>query len=608
MEHKHKLSVINDLLPVLTDGKTGVWVCDTSTGVLDFKNDFFELLGFTQRGVQFSSLDELRTFIHVDDLPAFNQTFSAASAGKNTSVIYRCCQEDKQMQLESSFMPCDNGVIACTLNKDPMMHLPQLEKQYKTLVNTLFPSFIFVFDKNLFFVDIIMPDGLRLYHKNEDLLGTDGRNLYSPEVSELFISKIQECLKNNQWREIEYHIDLFGTRLYYHTRIVPVDDNKVLCLNTDIGDRIRRMDELIAQRQRAEESDKIKSVFIANMSHEIKTPLNAIIDFSEHLMKEETPKKRQKYMEVIRSNNKILLEVIGNILELSRIEAGMTEFCFDNTDIVALVKETVKPYIPNMKPEVCLQIDIPDKNIQAFTDAGRIKQVLDRLISNAMLHTEKGSITLKVEECGEYLTFSVADTGYGISEDNLKIIFNRFKKLNHYEQGIGLGMAICKSIVDRLGGSVSLTSKLNEGSVFSFTIPYRYVARKKENIGSIYEEFDSIRRKKILLAESSETDLQFVSNALSKKYDVVEVTDNEKIINAFIIDNPNLVLISMAMIAKTDVIRKIRAISPTLPIIVMTTSDFYHDQRWAIENSCTSAIPKPFSAGNIEELVTTFIV
>ena len=603
MEHKHSLSVINELLPVLTDGKTGVWVCDTSTGVLDFKNDFLELLGFTQRGVRFSSLDELRTFIHVDDLPAFNQAFSAASAGKNTSVIYRCCHEDKLMQLESSLMPCDNGVVACTLNKDPMLHLPQLEKRYKTLVNTLFPSFIFMFDKNFFFLDIIMPDGLRLYHKNEELLGTDGRNLYSPEVSELFVSNIQECLKNNQWREIEYHIDLFGTRLYYHTRIVPVDDNKVLCLNTDIGDRMRRMEELLSQRRRAEESDKMKSVFIANMSHEIKSPLNAIIDFTEYLIKKETPQKRLEYIDIIHRNNRILLEVINNILELSRIEAGMSEFHFDNTDIVALVKEAVKPYVSNMKPDVRLLTDIFDTKIQVYTDGNRLKQVLDKLIRNAVKHTQKGSVTLKVEKDDKNLIFLVTDTGYGISEDKLEIIFNRFKNINYFSQGIGLGLAICKCIVDRLGGSVSLTSKLNEGSVFSFTIPYRY----KEGIGSV-RDFSPNLRKKIMLAESSETDLQFVKKALANKYDIIEVTDNKKIISAFILDNPNLVLISMEMIAKTDVIGKIRAISSTLPIIVMTTSDFYYDKLWAIENGCTSTIPKPFSANNIEELVMTFIV
>jgi CheY-like chemotaxis protein/anti-sigma regulatory factor (Ser/Thr protein kinase) len=256
-----------------------------------------------------------------------------------------------------------------------------------------------------------------------------------------------------------------------------------------------------------------------------------------------------------------------------------------------------------MKPDVSLLTDIFDTKILVYTDGKRLKQVLDKLIQNAVKHTKKGSITIKVEKDDKNLTFSITDTGYGISEDKLEIIFNRFKNINYFSQGIGLGLAICKSIVDRLGGTVSLTSKLNEGSVISFTIPYRI----KEDIGSV-RDIAQNPRKKIMLAESSEIDLQFAKEALASKYDIVEVTDNEKIISTFIIDNPNLVLISMEMIAKTDVIGKIRAISPTLPIILMTTSDFYHDQLWAIENGCTSAIPKPFSANNIEELVMTFIV
>jgi len=601
------ISVINELLPFLTSGNTGVWVCDMSTGKLDFKNDFFEILGLSRWNINFSSLDELRALINASDLPVFEEAFAAASSGKNASATYRCCVGNKQMPLESSLMPCGNGVVACTLNKDPMLQQRYLEKQYKTLVNSIFPNFIFVFDENFFFVDIIMPDGLRLFHDNAELLGSDARNLYSPEVSELFITNIRECLKTNKWKEIEYHIDLFGTRYYYQTRIVPVDDNKVLCLNIDIGDRMRRMEELFTQRRRAEESDKMKSVFIANMSHEINAPLNAIIGFSEHLMNEETLQKRQKYMDVVRNSSALLLQIINDILDLSRLEAGMGKFHFEDTDIVALMMDVADVYLPDMKPGVRLLIDVPDARIQAPTDANRVKQVLFNLTSNAIKFTEKGSIILKVEEGGEYLTFSVADTGCGVPEDKMELIFNRFEKLDHFVKGSGLGLAICKSIVGRLGGSIAVQSKENEGSVFSFTIPYRYVAPQKKKIGSV-REFSSKRRKKILLAESSETDLQFINKALEKRYDIVEVSENEKIINAFILDYPNLVLISMEIIGTTDIIRRIRNISTSIPIIVMTTSDFYHDQRWAIENGCTDAISKPFSAINIEEVVSTFIV
>ena len=605
---ERNLEIINELLPILTSGNTGVWVYDSLTDKLNFKNDFFEILGFIRWGVSFSSLEELRTLVHADDLPAFEQAFAAALAGKKTTIVCRCCGSNyRQVQVESTFLPCNNGVIALIVNKDMTSKLLRFEKQYKTVINALFPNFIFVFNDNFHFVDIITPDGVNLFHSNEELIGSDARNLYSPEVSNLFISNIRESIEKNQWKEIEYHLDLKGIRYYYQARIVPVDGDKTLCLIQDIGDRVRRMEELLTQRQRAEESDRMKSVFVANTSHEINSPLNAIIGFSEYLMKEEASEKRQKYMDVVRNSSALLLQIVNDILDLSSLEAGMGVFNFVETDVAALLIEVAEMYMPDMKPEVRLLIDAPDGDIRATTDANRIKQVLINLINNAVKNTDKGSITLKVDKKSEYLMISVIDTGRGIPEEKLEVIFGRFEKLDHFVHGTGLGLAICKTIADRLGGYITVSSKENKGSVFSFVVPYEYAMPKKDNIGSM-RELVSNRRKKVLLADSSKTDIQFVSKALKKKYDIVEVIDNEKIINTYILDPPNLVLLSMEMIGKTDVIKKIRAISNTIPIILMTTNDFYHDQRWAIENGCTNVISKPFSPSNIEELVTTFIV
>ena len=607
MNEDQNLSIINELLPILTSGNTGVWECDKSAEILDFRNDFFKILDLTRWNIEFSTLSELRSLIHSDDVQTFEDAFAATSKGKTVPAIYRCCTSDgNHVQMETTFMPCNsNGIIALTVNKDLTLQLSRLEKQCKTVVNSLFPNFIFVFDANFHFIDIITPDGLRLFHNNDELIGVDARKFYAPEVSDLFVTNIQECLKNNQWKEIEYHLDVDSTRYYYQARIVPVDGDKTLCLIQDIGDRVRRMEELLIQRRRAEESDKMKSVFIANMSQEIITPLNAIIDFSEHLMTEEMPLKRQKYMDIIRSSTDLLLQIVNDILDLSRLEAGMGNFHFEDTDIAALVIDVAEEYMSEMKPDVRFLIDAPCGNIQAPTDANRVKQVFSILINNAVKYTGKGSITLKVDEGNDYLTFSIIDTGCGMPENMLEIISNYFEKTNRLVQGAIRGLAISKSIVDQLGGNITVSSKINEGSIFSFTIPYR--APKKQNIGSM-RELVAKQRKKILLAESSENDLQYVSNLLEKKYDVLEVIEYERIISAFILDNPNLVLISMEMVGKTDIIKKIRAISTSIPIIVMTTSDFYHDQRWAIENGCTDVIYKPFSSSNIEELITTFIV
>ena len=481
------------------------------------------------------------------------------------------------------------------------------EKQYRTLVNALFPNFIFVFDVNFHYVDVITPDGLRLFHTREELIGKDARLYYPPEVSELLSTNIRDCIENNYSKVVEHYIELHGTRYFYQMRIVPVDGNRAFCLVQDIGDRVRRMEELLTQRHRAEEANMMKNALIANMSHEIRTPLNSVLGFSEFLMIEQTPEKRQKYMGIIRNSTQLLLQIVNDILDLSRLEAGMGEFHFEETDIFSLIMEVAATYIPEMKLGVRLLTDLPEKDIQATTDSNRVKQVMYNLISNAIKFTEKGCIVLKVEENDECLTFSVSDTGCGIPEDKLEAIFNRFEKLDSFAQGTGLGLFISKSIIERLGGKITVASKLKQGSVFSFTIPYRHAALHKENIGNMHEVVDNVR-KKIMIIESSKDDMQQVSTMLKKKYNVVEVIDFEKIINAFILDQPNLVLASMEAAGDKDIITKIRAITPSIPIIAMATSDFYYDQRRAIENGCTDVIAKPFSPSKLEEMIMAFIV
>ena len=604
---KQDLSIINDLLPVLTSGNTGVWICDASSGRLDFKNDFFNMLCLANLGIVFSSLDELRETIHTDDIKAFDEAFAAASAGKDMYVTYRCGSKGKHIQMESELMPCSGGVIACTRNKDISLHAQRLAKQFKMVVNSLFPNFIWVFNDNFHIVDVIMPDGLKLFHSREQLIGSDARNYYSPEVSELLITNIKESLKNNQWKEVQYHIDLFGMRYYYQSRIVPVDEKTVFFLCIEIGERVRRMDELLAQRQRAEESDRLKSIFMANISHEIRTPLNAIVGLSELLIYEDTSEKRQEYIDIIYQNNKILQEIINNILELSRIEAGISKCNFENTDVAALVEDTVKGYITGIKPEVRLNTDITDKNIQIFTDAGMVKQVLDKIISNAIKYTEKGEITIKVEKSEDYLFFLIADTGCGIPENKLEAIFNHFEKIDSFSQGTGLGLSLSKIIAERLGGRITVTSNIGDGSVFSFAIPHRYDdSDNKIVVGKSKPVSD--KRKKIMVFETNESDMLYIREILKNKYDVIEITEIEKIIGNFILDQPNLILVNMHVACRKDIIAKIRAIKSGIPIIAMTSSDYYHDQRMAFEHGCTDMIAKPFSSAKIEELIMTFIV
>ncbi|MDR2847474.1 MAG: response regulator [Bacteroidales bacterium] len=482
----------------------------------------------------------------------------------------------------------------------------QLEKRYLTIVNVLFPNFIFVFNEEFLFTDIITPEGLKLFHDNQELIGTSARNIYSPEVCELFIANIHECLEKKQLKEIEYHLDLFGTRYYYQARMMPIEDRQVMCLIRDIGDRVRRMEELLAQRKKAEEADKMKSAFLANMSHEIRTPLNAIIGFSEFLVAETNLAKREHHMEIIRNSSRLLLQVVSDVLDLSRIESGKSEIKFEDTDITTIMKEVENIYQHTMKKGIELIVEIPEEEIRALTDANKVKQTLFNLLSNATKNTEKGFVTLKVETAkdDDCLLFSVADTGRGISADKIEVIFNRFEKLDNFGQGVGLGLAISKEIVEYLGGKIWVESEVGMGSTFFFTIPYRNALHQ---IGSV-KNLITNKKKKVLVMMESEQDFLFIQNTLQKDYDLVWAINGEKAINSFILDQPEIVLldVQMPLLKGDSALKKMRAISTSIPIIAVVADDFYQEQRWAIENGCNDVLSKPFSPSKIAELVLAF--
>lgn len=319
-----------------------------------------------------------------------------------------------------------------------------------------------------------MAPDTELLHPVEVLKGADGRSIYSSEVSDLFISSIHECLKSGKLKEIEYPVDVEAGRHFFQARIAPFEGNKVLALIHDIGDRMRRSQELLEAKQRAEEADRMKSVFLANMSHEIRTPLNAIVGFSSILATEVSEEERVEYLDIIERNNELLLQLINDILDLSKIEAGTLEYVYANVDINKMVSEIEQATsIRLTNKDVRLVTVTPLPGLLLYTDQRRITQVFNNFISNALKFTAAGSITIGygMPE-NSYIRFYVTDTGTGISSENAQGIFNRFVKLDSFKQGTGLGLAISQNIVKELKGEIGVESQLSKGSTFWFTLPF----------------------------------------------------------------------------------------------------------------------------------------
>ena len=251
----------------------------------------------------------------------------------------------------------------------------------------------------------------------------------------------------------------------------------MVCVNYDITELKETERKLIAARDKAEELDRLKSAFLANMSHEIRTPLHAIVGFSSLLTETEDMKDRKQYMAIVQENTELLLQLISDILDLSKMESGAFEFVKSDTDVNLLCSEIIRSLRMKVPAGVELVFEECLPGCHVWADKNRLNQVISNFINNALKFTFSGSITLGYyRQTDGYLRFYVRDTGMGIPKNKIKTVFDRFVKLNSFVHGTGLGLSICKSLVEQMGGTIGVESEEGEGSCFWFTYPYQEMA------------------------------------------------------------------------------------------------------------------------------------
>ena len=305
----------------------------------------------------------------------------------------------------------------------------------------------------------------------------------------------------------------------------------MLCINYDITPLKETEQKLIIARDKAEELDRLKSAFLANMSHEIRTPLNAIVGFSHLMTIADNAEDEKLYSDIINQNSEILLQLINDILDLAKIEAGTLEYIRYPMDLGELCRNVYEMHKDRVQTGVVLILDNKDTSLIINEDQNRIMQVVTNLITNAIKFTFKGEIRFGFEVREEYIDFYVKDTGMGISEEKIKMIFERFVKLNTFVQGTGLGLAICRVIVEKLGGEITAESKLNEGSTFRFTIPYK-AGKKIPESGKVTKCPESgstgprkvLQRRTVLVAEDVDSNFLLLKTLLGKRCNPVSYT------------------------------------------------------------------------------------
>ena len=348
------------------------------------------------------------------------------------------------------------------------------------------------------------------------------------------------------------------------------------------------------------------------MSHEIRTPLNAIVGFSGLLDVTENMEDKEEYINIINSNNDLLLQLINDILDLAKIEAGTLEFVDSDVDVNQLFSDIEQS--SRLKAQDGVQVCFVEKipNCILRTDRNRVSQVITNFINNAIKFTTQGSILFGYRHRDDELYFYVKDTGCGIAKDKIGQVFTRFVKLNSFVQGTGLGLSICQMIIKRLGGDIGVESEQGKGSTFWFTLPYSILEMqevphekpKTENV----QKSQSSKSATLLIAEDNESNYTLFQ-AMLKDYNLIHAWNGEQAIDLFNKYQPDLILMDLKMpiVDGYEATRVIREKSQSIPIIAVTAFAFAEDEERVKQSGFSSYIAKPIKPDKLIACINTYL-
>lgn len=412
-------------------------------------------------------------------------------------------------------------------------------------------------------------------------------------------------------------IEVFATPVY--NRLGEIDG--VVIRVDDVTERENMIHALEEARNRAEQSDKLKSAFLANMSHEIRTPLNAIVGFSDLLAVTDDADDREEYSHIINTNNELLLKLINDILDLSKIESGSVDLKYEKFDLAVYFDElaaAMRRRVTNS--EIRLKVVNPYTSCMVTLDKSRFAQILTNYVTNAIKYTPEGMIEMGYENLDEGMGIRiyVRDTGIGIQEDKKDKVFNRFEKLDEFAQGTGLGLSICKAIVESCGGSVGFESDYGKGSVFWAVLPCATEAESGtfptsqqtnwRNATGISSIEDSEKQKTILVAEDIQSNFSLVSSLLKNRCKLLHAANGQEAVEIVRNQHVDLVLMDMKMplmdgrIATTE----IRKFNTRIPIVALTAHAFDTDRVAALEAGCDDYLVKPINGAKLMQALKEF--
>ena len=391
------------------------------------------------------------------------------------------------------------------------------------------------------------------------------------------------------------------------------NDDKVLLTVRDVTRQKKVRDELEAAKQEAELAGEQKTAFLANMSHEIRTPLNAIVGFAG-LLATAPEEDRNSYVEIIKGNTNMLLQLVNDILDMSKIEAGTLEFIYNDVDVNQIMRELEGIFRLRLEEaDSPVRIVFEPKLSVCFihTEKNRVSQVLSNFLSNAFKYTSEGYITMGYEVRENELYFYVTDTGTGIPEGKVERVFERFTKLDAKRQGTGLGLSISQTIIKKMGGEIGVVSEYGKGSTFWFTLPVKpfdFLPLQHEEetaVVELLETSNDAERKTILIAEDMNDNYLLYKIYLEKKYNLVRAENGEEAISLFLECNPALILmdIGMPVVDGYQATEAIRQLAPNVPIVAVTAFAYDEDKRKVMSRGFNGFLPKPLNKEALFEIL-----
>jgi PAS domain S-box-containing protein len=459
----------------------------------------------------------------------------------------------------------------------------------------------------------------------EEIVGRVSRILIASKDNQGLLKKIWSTIRSGHiWKGEFEDQKKDGTAYWARLAISPIlDDESVIrhyiMVYEDVSEQKKILSELISAKIKAEESDHLKTAFLANMSHEIRTPMNGILGFMDLLQQPGlTGDQLDEFIKIVKISGERLLSTINDIIDISKIEAGQSMFHETVVDVNQLLSEQLiffKPEADNKGLDFSVTL-LPSELQLIKTDQKKLSSVIINLVKNALKFTRQGSIRFGAGLRQNDIEFFVSDTGKGIPPERLSSIFERFVQADvsiarDYE-GSGLGLSIAKAYVEMMGGKISVTSGVNQGSTFIFTIPFVHVPNLNMSVQNVIaDSFITLDDKTILVAEDDEISFIYLNRMLNAyKLNLLRAYNGQEAVQ-MCEQHPEISLIlmdiKMPIMDGYQATRKIRESKPLLPIIALTAFAFSDDKEKAIAAGCTDYVSKPVKKENLLEIIKRYV-